>query len=152
MSVPTDAEVLVAFAKHLAARGVAVYSETAYPANPPLPAAVFGRLPQASATSPLLAVALNRYYTDAACDSANPTIRVQLRWRAKTYLAVERIADDAWKALRFNEAPDQTSEPQTWPGGVRVQSCARVISAPSDPDSNGNWERADSYELILNPA
>lgn len=152
MTTPTDAQLLRALAQQLAARGVATYSAAgAYPATGTLPAVTFGRLPQASANSPVLAVALNRYNTDTSADSANPTVRVQLRWRAKTYLAVEQIADDAHRAIRFNESPDLTSEPQTWPGGVRVQSCARVISAPSEPDANGNWERADSFELILNP-
>ncbi|MET9329476.1 minor capsid protein [Tsukamurella sp. NPDC003166] len=143
----SSAEVLRALAQHLADLGVAVYTPT-YPASVPLPAVTFGRLPQ----SPTLAVALNRYHTDTSADSANPTMRIQLRWRASKLLAVERIADDAHRAIRFNESPDLTSEPQMWPGGVRVQSCARVISAPSEPDANGNWERADSFELILNPA
>lgn len=148
MNAPSDAQVLRALAQHLEDQGLAVYADVYPPSEGALPAVTFGRLPSA----PILAVALNRYNTDARADSANPTIRVQLRYRAKKYLTVEQIADDTWKAIRFNESPDLTSEPRLWPGGVRVQSCVRVISAPSEPDANGNWERADSFEMILNPA
>lgn len=147
MSTPTADDVLRALAQHLEDRGVAVYADTYPTTEGPLAVVTFGRLPQ----RPILAVALNRYNTDTSADSANPTMRIQLRWRAPKLLAVEQIADDTHRAIRFNESPDLTSEPQTWPGGVRVQSCARVISAPSEPDANGNWERADSFELILNP-
>jgi hypothetical protein len=147
MSTPQASDVVQALAARLHEAGVAVYTPDApYPKTPPVPAVVFGRLPQ----SPLLAVAINRYGTDAdILNLENPTVRVQLRWRAATTspLDVDTIADAAYRVLQFTE----TSGPQTWPGNVRVQSCTRRIAAPSEPNANGQWERCDSFELIINP-
>lgn len=145
MSAPSDAQVLRALAQHLEDQGLAVYADVYPPGEGALPAVTFGRLPSA----PILAVALNRYNTDTTTDSHNPYFYVQLRWRAKKLTAVEDLADNAFRTLHFFE---RTDPPRIYPGGVHVQRCTRVIAAPADPDANGNWERADSYQLTINPA
>lgn len=145
MSAPTVAKVGDAIALRLQALGLVAYSPAgAYPASPSSPAVFFGRL----AEKPDLAVAIAHYNTDPEYDThiGSPLMRFQLRWRTPKGdpRPVGNLADAAAIALR-------TKTPATWPGGVRVLTCWRSITAQIETDSNERWMRADSYEIRLNP-
>lgn len=144
MTGPTVEQVGEALARHLHDAGAAIYNPDAtYPATTTAPAVFFGQLYDA----PGLAVAVNHYYShpDPMIQQGSPRMRFQLRWRGdRDPRTVHRIADAAYDVLH-------TLTPGSWPGGVRTLWCVRQIVAPIEPDENGRWERADSYEIQLNP-
>lgn len=146
MSVPSPSEVLRSVAQELAARGACAYLSTGtYPSSLTSPALFLGALQ----ADPVLAVALAHYDTSTAQDSHNPHVKIQLRWRAPKLGAVEDLAYAGFRALHFFERHDP---PRVYPGGLDVQRCTRIITAPAERDATGKaWERADSYLLILNP-
>jgi hypothetical protein len=137
-------QVLRGVAVELAGNSAALYSLSAYPADPTLPAVFLGAL----APAPILSVAVAHYDTNTRTDSHNPLVRIQLRWRAKSLLLVEGAADRGFRALHFFEPTDP---PRTYPNGLHVQRCRRIVTVPAEKDANSNWERADSYEFTLNP-
>ncbi|UQE74193.1 minor capsid protein [Gordonia sp. PP30] len=142
--MPTITDVLDALARRLTEAGVAAYSpDGAYPTTPAAPPVFFGQL----YPTPDLQVAISHYWTDPnpMTQRGNPTVRVQLRWRGdKNPTTVHSLADAAYAALH-------TMTPGLWPGGVRILWCSRQLVAPIEPDANGRWERADSYEIQCNP-
>lgn len=143
MPGPTVEQVLDSLAQHLHDLGVATFApDGVYPATVTAPAVYFAQLYKA----PDPAVAIAHYYSDPdVMLGGSPRMRFQLRWRGdRTPQTVNRYADRAYAALH-------TLTPGSWPGGVRIQWCVRQIVAPLEPDENGRWERADSYEIQLNP-
>jgi hypothetical protein len=84
-------------------------------------------------------------------DEFNPDVDVRLRFRApgSDIRAVDALAERVYDHLYV---PEYVFRPQTWPGGIRVLDVRRFVRAQSVTDSDGNWMRADSYRLTLNPS
>ncbi|WP_051164448.1 phage tail terminator protein [Nocardia testacea] len=136
-------EFLEALARHLDAAGLARYIPAgAYPPGT-VPAATFSLLP----SKPDAAVALTVYDEVLDRDDHNPDVYVQMRWRAAGIdpRVVNASADAATRQLH-----DATHI--QLPDGPRVLLCRRKIRGLATPDSNGRYERADSYVFTLNPA
>ncbi|MBF6460154.1 hypothetical protein IU433_14025 [Nocardia puris] len=134
---------LDSFARHLDAAGLARYIPIgAYPPGT-LPAITFTLLPP----EPDAAVALTVYDEVLDRDDHNPDIFVQLRWRTggTDPRTTDAVADAATRHLhdaRHVRLPD----------GPRILLCRRRIRGVTAPDSNGRYERADSFVFTLNPA
>lgn len=148
MSVPSPDEVLDSLGQHLAGLGLVRYSTTVgYGADDPaVPAYVLYDLPESPDTA--VAAAVAQYATDR--DRDNPDVLVRLRFRAAgdSPLPVALLANAVRGVLRW---PQHRTEPETWPGGVRVLD---VLSQPlvrPVQDANGRWMRADTYRFTLNP-
>lgn len=129
-------------AQHLAGLGLAQYTPTGtYSATTLVPAVFFGRIPD----KPDSALAINIYDDHRDVDDQSPTVSVQLRFRGgKDPRTVNHQADAVFAAIH-----DLSS--QVW-GATTVLLCRRHVRAPIGADSNGRYERADSYRLTLNPA
>lgn len=139
-------------AKAMAARahdlGLVHYQPTgSAPPNLAVPLVVFGDLP----TTPIRAVAVNVYNVAPEREShllqaTNPLVFVQWRFREP--------GDDGGNAvsnrshLFFEQMHAEIPGP--WPGGVAPAWCYRTVSAAAETD-NGNWSKADSYEIRYNP-
>ncbi|MBB4915096.1 minor capsid protein [Streptosporangium saharense] len=96
--------------------------------------------------SPDTAIALAIYGVGRAGDDAAQTdasVQVQFRVRGK---ADPRVVDDL--ADLVFDALHGLSD-RVLPTGVLVLLSQRRIVAPLDRDSNGRWERADCYELLV---
>lgn len=139
----TDTRTLVdALARHLAAAGLARYTPTGVYSGAGLPAAFDSLLP----ATPDAAVALTVYDEQYGRDDHNPDVFIQFRWRTagKDPRTTNDVADAASRLLH-------DASHLLLPGGVRVLLCRRQIRGITTPDSNGRFERADSYRLTLNP-
>ncbi|MGB3707600.1 minor capsid protein [Gordonia sp. (in: high G+C Gram-positive bacteria)] len=144
MAGPTVERVIDSLSQHLHDLGVATFTpDSVYPSTVTAPAVYVGHL----YPSPDTAVSINHYFTDSdiATQRSSPRMRFQLRWRGdQNPRTVHKLADDAYALLH-------TLTPGSWPGGVRILWCVRQIVAPIEADETGRWERADSYEIQLNP-
>ena len=140
----TVAALLDSLAQRMHEQGVATFAPDAvYPPTVTAPAVYFGQL----FDSPDHAVAINHYWTgpDTFTQQHHPLMRVQLRWRGTNDpRVVHALADAGFDALH-------TLTPGIWPGGLQPLWVQRTIVAPIEPDQNGRWMRADSYEIRLNP-
>lgn len=148
MSTATTSTRLVeALAQHLAAANLAQYNPAGgYTENPALPAVTFEVLPPAPDTAVSIAV-----YNDLRDrDAWNPDIYVRLRFRAAG-LDSRRVNDLADAVFEFLRTDEPTGPRQSWPAGVNVLTCFRVVRAQSATDNNGRFMRADSYRITLNP-
>ena len=148
MSVPSPDEVLDSLFLHLVDLGLVRYSPTgAYGADDPaLPAATWYDLPPDPDTA--MAGSVAQYANDR--DEDNPDVTVRLRFRAagESPLAVALLANAVRGALKW---PQHRTEPETWPGGVRVLDVrAQPLTRPVR-DANNRWMRVDPYRLTLNP-
>ncbi|MGW1740451.1 phage tail terminator protein [Nocardia sp. NPDC001965] len=134
---------LESLARYLDASGVARYVPAGAYTPGELAAVTFALLP----TKPDTAVALTVYDESFQRDDHNPDVYVQFRWRAAGTdpRVVDRAADSATRLLH------DASRFQL-PGGPRVLLCRRRIRGLTTPDSNGRYERPDSYLFTLNPA
>lgn len=107
----------------------------------PLGVPVFhGRLPD----KPDDAVFIGIYLDDRHNDTS-PTISFQVRGRTagQDPRTTNTLMDNTFGLLH-------NISNTTW-GDTRVLLCRRTIRAPLGADTNGRYERADSYQLILNP-
>lgn len=141
-------DVATALALHLVGADLAQYSETApYTEDPRRPAITFGELP----ASPVTAVSVTVTSDSRDRDEYNPDVDVRLRFRASgsDIRVVDALAE---RVYDFLYVPEYVFRPQTWPGGIRVLDVRRFVRAQSVTDSDGNWMRADSYRLTLNPS
>ncbi|WP_067566140.1 minor capsid protein [Nocardia acidivorans] len=139
----TDTATFVdALARYLDSAGLVRYQLVGAYAEGDIPATFFNLLP----AKPEAALAITVYDELFDRDDHNPDVYVQLRWRlpGRDPRSVDRIADDANAILH-----DKTH--LTFPGGVRVLLCRRKVRGLTTPDSNGRFERADSYVFTLNP-
>lgn len=142
MTAPTAAEVRVAVAEHLAAHGLAVHAPSgAYPPGLDAPAVFYGAMPEA----PDLAVTVNVYDWQTGRDKHNPDVYVQMRWRGgPDPREVDDYAERAFALL------DEAAR-YTLPGGVRVLLSRRVVTSEAGRDSNGRYERPESYRFTIHP-
>lgn len=136
------ADVMRSLGQHMEDVGVAVYNADYTETN--LPAVVFGEL----STEPANAVAVNYYGTnpDIFTVATTPRIRVSIAWRSNSEspLVCIDMADNGFDKLH-------TLTPGPWPGGVHPIWMLRTISNQPEPDGNGRWIKADSYDIQLNP-
>ncbi|MFI5778137.1 minor capsid protein [Nocardia sp. NPDC051570] len=131
-----------ALARYLHSAGMARYQPVGTYPDGDIPAVFFNLLP----AKPEAALAITVYDEQFDRDDHNPDLYVQLRWRTagKDPRTVDLTADAASRILH-----DQTH--LTFSGGVRVLLCRRKVRGLTIPDSNGRYERADSYVFTLNP-
>jgi hypothetical protein len=131
-------DLLTAFAVLLDSEGVGVRRPAGSVYTASETAIVFGRLP----TEPDRAIALAAYGVDQGADdpvNTDSTQGVQLRMRGtKDPRVVDEIADAAFDVLQGASLL-----------AVGVLQITRRINAPLGSDSNGRWERADSYSLLV---
>lgn len=141
MSAHTPDDVRDAIATYLDGQGLATYEpEGAYPTGLDLPAVFFGAMPEA----PDLAVTVNVYDWQTIRDKANPDVYVQMRWRGDGDLrTVDRPADEAYGL--FDEAEHYAM------GAVRVLQSIRKVTTSPGLDSNGRYERFESYRFTIHP-
>ncbi|MFC9874878.1 phage tail terminator protein [Nocardia salmonicida] len=132
-----------ALARYLDSTGIARYQPTgAYPSGA-LPAIFDGLFPAA----PDAALALTVYDVQyGRGDIGNEDVYIQFRWRTagKDPRITNDVADRATELLH-------DAERLLLPGGVRILLCRRKIRGITTPDSNGRYERADSFMFTLNP-
>ncbi|RJO69771.1 hypothetical protein D5S18_28125 [Nocardia panacis] len=131
-----------ALARYLHSAGMARYQPIgAYPEGD-IPAVFFNLLP----AKPEAALAITVYDELFDRDDHNPDLFVQLRWRAAgTDPRTVDLTADATSRILHDRAH------LTFPGNVRVLLCRRKVRGLTTPDSNGRYERADSYVFTLNP-
>ena len=140
----TDRILLDALAQWMHAQGIAVYdTDGFYPAGMPLPAVVFGAMPD----TPHNAVTLNVYDSSIARDdTGNPDYWVQFRFRAdgNDPRTVGDMADRLAQHLLDHTHVALTTQ-------VEVRHATRTVRTPGGMDTNRRYERADSYRLSLKP-
>jgi hypothetical protein len=139
---------LLSLATRLADLNLVQYSgpDAVYTENPDRPAVMFEKL----APNPDTAVSLAVYNELGDRDPWNRDYYVRMRFRAAGLdpLKVSDFADAVFDEL---ETSEPTGPRQSWPGGVNVLTCFRVVRAQSAADANGRFMRADSYRITLNP-
>lgn len=131
------------FARYLDAAGLARYVPDGAYGPGALCAVTFDLLPPGIDA----AVALAVYDEIYDRDDHNPDVFMQLRWRTTGTdpRTTNNAADAATRHLH------DASRIQL-PDGPRVLLCRRKVRGVTTPDSNGRYERADSYRFTLNPA
>ncbi len=142
MSVDTGTFV-DSLSRYLESAGLVRYQPVgAYPPDGPAPAVFFNLLPD----SPEGALAVTVYDEVFDRDDHNPDLYIQLRWRTAGAdpRTTDTVADSANRLLH-----DQSG--LIFPGDVRVLLCRRKVRGLTTPDSNGRYERADSFVFTLNP-
>ena len=141
MTATTTTRFVDGIARYLMAQGIVRYGLPAPPPGP-LPAVYLSGLP----ATPDGAVSIIVYDERFDRDDQNPDVFCQFRWRTagKDIRTTDDLADAA-KAILHDMSH------VTLPNGVVVALCRRRIRGLTVPDDNGRYERADSYQFILNP-
>ncbi|WP_280273375.1 minor capsid protein [Nocardia wallacei] len=129
-------------ARYLDSAGLVRYQPVGAYSAGTVPAVFLNLLP----AQPDAALAITVYDEVFDRDDHNPDLYVQLRWR--TAGTDPRTTDDAADAAN-RLVHDQAHF--ILPGAVRVMLCRRKVRGLTTPDSNGRYERADSYVFTLNP-
>ncbi|MBV6758356.1 minor capsid protein [Rhodococcus opacus] len=141
MTAHTPGDVREAIAAYLDAHGIAKYEpDDAYPDDLELPAVFFGAMPEA----PDRAVTVNVYDWVTTRDKANPDVFVQLRFRGTADMAAADLPADQAFAL-LDEAEHYAM------GDVRVLQSIRRVTTSAALDTNGRYERPESYRFTIHP-